>query len=145
MLRNFITEREYEKILEIVEYEEKNNNFQDKYEQQFLLWHKGISLYYLNHKKSQSLEILQTALKLTTKNEKGYSKEEIGILNSISVIYAESGDHLRAIMYFEKTLKIFNNNQVKDKLLKVRTFYNLAKVYSEMKEYKKSMENIEKG
>ncbi|PGA46089.1 hypothetical protein COL84_30215, partial [Bacillus pseudomycoides] len=30
-------------------------------------------------------------------------------------------------------------------LLKVRTFYNLAKVYSEMKEYKKSMENIEKG
>ncbi|WP_339061214.1 hypothetical protein [Tepidibacillus marianensis] len=124
----------------------KHPSFQSKIHQQFLLWHQGICEYHLNDNSIQALELMNQALNLTASKKDQFTEREIEILNSIGVIYSEISEYENSILYFNQALDHLKYiPYVTDKLIKVRIYYNLAKVLTKAKLYKRSIEICGKG
>ncbi|PFY98323.1 helix-turn-helix domain-containing protein [Bacillus wiedmannii] len=145
VIRDLIRAKEYQKVLEIITFEENNINFKNKYDQQFLMWHKGIAIYYCKKLKSESLAILKKSLEITAKENHIHSKIEIEILNSISVIYGECKEYSESIKFLKKSLRSCEKIRLDDKRIKIRILYNLAKSLAELKQFEEAAIYAEKG
>ncbi|KOP84114.1 helix-turn-helix domain-containing protein [Cytobacillus solani] len=96
-IRLAIGNKDYETVKELVILEEKNPDFQAHVVlKQFLLWHKGIVLHYVDKNPSLAIRELEKALILSKPMSKifyMYSDREFEIINTLSVIHSEINEH----------------------------------------------------
>ncbi len=96
VLRDCIKQKQYKELYEI---EKNKNNFQQKEDKQFLLWHEAIAIFNVNGSTKNALDILNKALKLTLTNVDFLSEKEIDIMHTIAVIHAENKEYEKSIIY----------------------------------------------
>lgn len=147
-IRKLVRKKDYQTILEIVQKEEENPNFKkNPSKRQFLLWHKGISTYYIEKEGKKALDYLEEALSITKSNDRFLLEQEIEILNSIGGILFEIGKLEESLKLYEKTLENMRRAPVHSYSLqiKVRILFNFAKSKTKNKEYKDAIEICEQA
>ncbi|MBP2241572.1 tetratricopeptide (TPR) repeat protein [Cytobacillus eiseniae] len=137
------------KVKEIIEFEEKNHTFDKSIElRQFVLWNKGISLYYVDNDSALAIKILKEALSLNSSISKivhNYSEREFEILNTLAVIYSEINENERSIDYFFEAKNKVRRKHFKDEKILIRIDYNMAKVLTRLNRYKESINICKEG
>ncbi|MBP2242455.1 transcriptional regulator with XRE-family HTH domain [Cytobacillus eiseniae] len=148
-IRQAVQKKDYLTVKELVLLEEKNPTF-NRFDElkQFLLWHKGIALYYVDNDPSAAIEILNLALKLNNslpENINLYSEREFEIVNTLAVIYSEINKHETAFNYFNEAKKILTSKQLKDERILIRVNYNMTKVLTRLCRHEESIELCNDG
>ncbi|WP_047984394.1 helix-turn-helix domain-containing protein [Ornithinibacillus californiensis] len=146
--RKHIRNKNYKELYEIV-----NNELDtplvkgNKEYEQFLLWHQGICIYYIDSNKSKAIETLEKALNITrTKDYDFYNEREIEIINSIAIIYNEEGDFLTSLRFFDNA--IYNIDKLpilKDFTIHLRLLYGASKTTLSMNLLNDSLKYCEVG
>ncbi|MFJ7647917.1 helix-turn-helix domain-containing protein [Lysinibacillus sp. NPDC097279] len=131
LIRKLIRNRDYQAINYIVKTEKEKANFSSNEDKQFLLWHEGICDFYLNKDSVNAIDILNTALKLTGKEN--YSEQTISINNSIAIIYFEVQQYENSLEFFQKCKSEYDLSNLKDSVLKIRILYGLSKTLVALK------------
>lgn len=145
-VRNYTGKREYEEVMKLLKAEENSPILNNSFNKQFVLWHEGICIYYLTDDYSKSIEKLTTALDLTKKDQKVYSEREIEILNSIAIIHNEHKQYELSSDVFEKALNHLTYLPVlQDNQIPIRILYGYSKTLRSLGEYKKSIEQCNRG
>ncbi|WP_216827655.1 helix-turn-helix domain-containing protein [Alkalihalobacterium elongatum] len=145
-IRQEIRKRNYEKVSQMIESEMPNPLFQTKVNQQFMLWHQAICIYYIQGDAKQSLELLKEAVELTDTTTKNFSERQIEILTSIAIIYSEVGDFENSFEYYQKALyQLKKLPVVQDKSIRIRILFNFAKTLSKNGNYQSSLEQVDQG
>jgi tetratricopeptide (TPR) repeat protein len=144
-IRKLIRERNYEEVSLLIKAERNNPIFCNRENRQFLSWHEGICAYYLEHNLTKSMELLYEALDLAVSME-NYTEKEIEILNSIGIIYSEEERYKEALEIFARAIRHMNGvTFAQDHTIYLRLFYNYAKVLTQLKDYKLSLQYCNKG
>ncbi|TCI99593.1 helix-turn-helix domain-containing protein, partial [Cytobacillus praedii] len=142
-IRSAIKNKDYKTVKELVLLEEKNPDFQNIIElRQFLLWHKGIVLYYVDNNPSSAIMLLEKALLLNKPASEIfqlYSEREFEILNTLAVIYSEINNHETSLNYFKNAKDILNRTALKNEKILLRIDYNMAKVLTRLSRYQESI------
>ncbi|MCM3443582.1 MULTISPECIES: helix-turn-helix domain-containing protein [Metabacillus] len=146
IIRKHIRNREYIEVYEIVQKEMSSPLYTyDIRIKQFLLWHKGITLFYINGDFHKSVEVLMAAINITGSIDKQMTEREIEILNSIGILYNECNLYKQSIEYYNLALVNKSNMpNLKDFRIHIRVLYGLSKSYKSLKEYDKSIEIAKK-
>ncbi|APH03531.1 helix-turn-helix domain-containing protein [Bacillus weihaiensis] len=147
MIRFYIRERDYESVSTIVKQEKKNPLFQTVEHKQFLLWHEGVCEFYLYGNKQLSMAKINEALFMTYKDDRSSMKErEIEIGNSLAILYKEREKYEQALGLYTKLLQSIKNlDGLKDESIQLRIYYGIAKAYTDIREYQKSLYFVNKG
>ncbi len=101
IIRKAVSRGNYVEVMEIVNNAEILPLFQTDDNKQFLLWHKGISTFYLNKDPFTALDLLKQSFNLTAENKIRYAEREVEILISIGIIHSEIYDYKKGIEYFK--------------------------------------------
>ncbi|KMK78082.1 helix-turn-helix domain-containing protein [Alkalihalobacillus pseudalcaliphilus] len=89
-LTELIQEKKYEKAYEMIQFEKKNPDFKNRQDlKQLLLWREAICINYLFNNKTEALELLDEAMKLSDTSDKNYSLIDLDILTSKAIILSE--------------------------------------------------------
>lgn len=146
LIRQYIRKRDYESVAHIINREIDSPLFQTPANKQFLMWHEGICHYYVYKNKEMCLAKLHEAIKLTQTSDSYYKEREIEILNSIAIIHDEEKEFTKAVEIYRMALtQLKYLPQVKDKKIKIRILYGLARTLTEMGEFKESLMYSERG
>lgn len=136
--------RNYNEIRDIIQIELKNPSIQKNiYMKKYLKWHEGIVLYMINQDKKAAIDILFTCIDI---NANYFSELEINILNSLGIFYRNDCNLEDATKYLEiaydyiTTFPLANKNR-----LRLKTSYNLSKVYTDSGLFDKSLVLCERG
>ncbi|WIY58809.1 helix-turn-helix domain-containing protein [Bacillus arachidis] len=128
VIRDCIKQKQYKELYEIIKREKNGNNFQQKEDKQFLLWHEAIAIFNVNGSTKNALDTLNKALKLTLTNVDFLSEKEIDIMHTMAVIHAENKEYEKSINILKKVLNNFNKIDFpRNKEIKLRIIYTLAK------------------
>ncbi|WP_027963975.1 helix-turn-helix domain-containing protein [Halalkalibacillus halophilus] len=93
---------------------------------QFILWHLGISEFYLNKDKNIALKFLMDALKM--KSIVSNRVRELEILNSIAIVLYESDNYQFSLKVFDLALEKLHGFPVnKDYTIELRLLYGASK------------------
>jgi transcriptional regulator with XRE-family HTH domain len=146
-LRVLRINRRYEEIMELVKTEEKNPLFyKDSHHLQLLYWHKGIYAYEAKKNEKDAFSLLDEAYYLTAHQKKAMTEREMQILSSKGVIlfslkrYQESLYHYDLVEAALKTAE-----QLHDKSIKTRLFYNISRVLTRLGKYEESIDYCHKA
>ncbi|HDR6214476.1 helix-turn-helix domain-containing protein [Bacillus cereus] len=146
VMRDCIRQHQYKDLYEIVTREKYTNNFQTKEDKQFLLWHEAIAIYCVNNSTKVALTLLNNALKLTVTNIDFLSEREIDILHTMAILHAENKEYKKSITILKRCLNNFNKLDFpRDKEIKLKIIYNLAKNLSYTYQYEEAIKYIDKG
>ncbi|HDR4868019.1 TPA: helix-turn-helix domain-containing protein [Bacillus cereus] len=146
VMRDCIRQHQYKDLYEIVTREKYTNNFQTKEDKQFLLWHEAIAIYCVNNSTKVALTLLNNALKLTVTNIDFLSEREIDILHTMAILHAENKEYKKSITILKRCLHNFNRLDFpRDKEIKLKIIYNLAKNLSYTYQYEEAIKYIDKG
>ncbi|HDR6955495.1 MULTISPECIES: helix-turn-helix domain-containing protein [Bacillus] len=146
VMRDCIRQHQYKDLYEIVTREKYTNNFQTKEDKQFLLWHEAIAIYCVNNSTKVALTLLNNALKLTVTNIDFLSEREIDILHTMAILHAENKEYKKSITILKRCLHNFNKLDFpRDKEIKLKIIYNLAKNLSYTYQYEEAIKYIDKG
>ncbi|KGP74589.1 helix-turn-helix domain-containing protein [Pontibacillus yanchengensis] len=146
LLREFIRERNYEEVFQIVQNEKNTPLFKSGHNLQFLIWHEGIAEYYMHGNVERAIDLCTYALNITSNHYKPYSEREIEILNSIGIIYKENNEHQKALYVFEDALSHFLHlPKISDRTIQIRIIYNASKVSYNLKEWHQGISFCEQG
>jgi tetratricopeptide (TPR) repeat protein len=139
-VRELVRGKKYEALFVMIESEKNNPIFiKNPYNKQFLLWHKGICMFYLKNDPTLALGTLHEALKLTLSTDRYFNEREMEIMNSLAIIHFEIGNYKKAVDTYNKILNsIRYPAQIYDNKIKIRIYYNLAKALTRLKKYKSS-------
>ncbi|WP_158598313.1 helix-turn-helix domain-containing protein [Falsibacillus albus] len=144
-IRKAIRKRDYKKVSFIVKEVLDNPSFSNPKEQKFLLWHKGVSDYYLTKNLEDSLITLDKALHLNKKNEI-VAIVDIEILNSIGILYNETQQYEKSVKMYNQAFSKFNSLlEPADFKVWVRMCYGTAKSLNKLNEHKKSINYCHDG
>jgi transcriptional regulator with XRE-family HTH domain len=144
-IRKAIRSRNYQQVSSIVKLAINNNSFKNPKEQKFLLWHKGVSDYYLRGDIKNSLTILHNALNIEKKSELYYLLD-VEILNSIGILYNEVSEYEKSInIYFQAFEKLKSLLEINDYSVYTRLCYGTAKSFFKLQEYQKSLTYSKNG
>lgn len=144
LVRKAISSKDYKEVKRMVNRFEKHPSFQDIEEKQFLKWHKGIAIYYLDNDFKQSVQILLDSSSM--KDSIQHTEQDIQILNSLAIIYSEEEQWERAKCMFEEAIKVFHKSIfIKDITIYIRLCYNLGKLLYSMKQYNDAVNFCNKG
>lgn len=145
-VRKYIRARNYQEVMNIINIEKNGPAFQSNEGKQFLLWHEGICTYHLYKNKKKAIELLKEALRMSNTAQNAYSMREIEILNSIGIIYDDSGEFNKAENVLSEALEGFNKISFKgDIQVKIKLLYNLSKSLTNSKKFNKSLVQNELG
>ncbi|MDZ5471885.1 hypothetical protein SM124_09000 [Bacillus sp. 31A1R] len=146
LINKYKRERNYKAIYEIVYREEENPSFQHTSLKQFLLWHKGICIYYLENNTDKAMKFLYQAIELTNSKRKDFSEREIEILNSIGLILYENKDFQNAKITLNSALASLEKlpNIVDDRVV-LKVLFSLSQVLSELGSFEESLQYSKKG
>ncbi|SES30800.1 helix-turn-helix domain-containing protein [Salipaludibacillus aurantiacus] len=142
-IRKAIRNRDYETVYELVTCEKENPVFSSIEHQQFLLWHEGVAMYYLNKGFNRSIELLLLTLEM--RNPTLYSATEIEIMNSIGIIFNEEKEFELSVQYYERALKEMHKLQKKIELTKIRIYYGLSKSLTALGRHRESLNYGKRG
>lgn len=145
-VRRHIKNREYHTVAEILADEESNPLFTTIKNRQFVLWHKAICCYYIEHDAHSSFQLLNEALLLTTTTSKNFSEREIEILISNAILHSEEKDWNNALKLFKKALyHVRFYPIINDETIEIRLYYNYSKALAACKQYDKSLSLAKEG
>ncbi|MCM3670942.1 helix-turn-helix domain-containing protein [Mesobacillus maritimus] len=143
-IRKAISAKDYREVKRLVDKYEKHPSFQDIEEKQFLKWHKGIAVYYLDQKFHESVKILREASSM--KDSIQHTEQDIQILNSLAIIYSEEEQWVDAKSKFEEAIEVFNKSIfIDDITISIRLSYNLSKLLYSINEYNDGLFYCNKG
>ncbi|PHB28483.1 helix-turn-helix domain-containing protein [Bacillus toyonensis] len=146
VMRDCIRQHQYKELYEIVTREKYTNNFQTKEDKQFLIWHEAIAIYCVNNSTKVALTLLNDALKLTLTNIDFLSEREIDILHTMAILHAENKEYKKSINILKRCLTNFNKLDFpRNKEIKLKIIYNLAKNLSYTYQYEEAIKYIDKG
>lgn len=140
-------ERNYEELLEVIQYEKNNPLFNSKENQQFLLWHEAICKHYLHNKSKEAIKLLVKALNFThLEKQTYYTENEIEILNSISIIQKDLKLYKESEYNFKQCLEALKYTpKINNKLIKIRVLYGLSKLLTDLERFCESIEYCNEG
>jgi transcriptional regulator with XRE-family HTH domain len=130
----------FDEIRELVKVEEKNPLFYKNNEKlQLLYWYKGIYAFEVEKNREAAFSILNEAYNLTANQKKAMTEREMEILLCIGTFHSSLHEHEKAMDYYnqiEAALKA--TEQLHDKTIKPRLFYNIARVLTRIGSYDES-------
>jgi tetratricopeptide (TPR) repeat protein len=133
--------RRYEEIIELVKAEEKNPLFyKDIQHLQLLYWHKGIYAFEVLNNEDDAFSLLDEAYYLTANQKKAMTEREMQILSSKGAILFSLNRHPEALHHYnlvETALK--TAEQLHDKSIKTKLFYNISRVLTRQGKYEESI------
>lgn len=146
VIKDCLKQKQYNELYEIVKKEKDEKNFQAKEDKQFLLWHEAIAIFEANRSIKTALKLLNNALKLTLINVDFLSEREIDILHTMAILHAENKEYKKSITILKRCLNNFNKLDFpRDKEIKLKIIYNLAKNLSYTYQYEEAIKYIDKG
>ena len=146
LIKKYKRERDYNAINEIIKKEQGNPLFKHTSFKQFLTWHEGICIYYLNDDKERSVALLYEALDLTNSERKELTEREIEILTSVAIIEKDCGNLEASVEVFRESLNNLTKlPQVVDSKIWLRILYGLAQALSKLEKYEESLIYCSKG
>lgn len=147
-IRKAIRERNYNEVDEIIRNEEHNIAFKIPSNHQFIIWHKGITEFYVRKDTRKALGLLEDAFKLGKGNKNIFplSLQDIEILISQAIINTE-------IMNYEKSIEIYQSAinylkyipEITDMRVVIRLYYNLAQSLFKVEAFNDAISYCEKG
>lgn len=144
IIRDEVKKKNYKEVKILIRKLENHPAFNDIEEQQFLQWHKGITMFYLTGDVIQTHLILNAALNM--KNSFQFTEQDIQIMNSIAITYCEIDQWDKAKDTFvhakERYLKSL---MINDFTILIRIHYNLSKALYNLKGYKEALNEAEAG
>ncbi|MGP4074145.1 helix-turn-helix domain-containing protein [Piscibacillus sp. B03] len=143
--KKYKREKAYYKLNELIDDQLKTPLARESIDfYQFLLWHKGISIYYIKQDKLIAIKLLTKALKMKHKN---LNKErEIEILNSIGIILYDDKNFQLSLKVFESAITKVNQKPVlKDFTIPLRLLYGASKSSLALEKVSSSLNFCEKG
>ncbi|MGA5692681.1 hypothetical protein [Cytobacillus pseudoceanisediminis] len=139
-------ERNYHAIFNIVKRELNNPAFGDPNLKQFLIWHKGICVYYLHNDLEQAIELLYEAISITNSANLNLTERETEILNSIAILHYENKDYENALNIFLEALTNLDKlPHIVNHKVKIRVLFGLSQVFTELGKYEESLTYCYKG
>lgn len=145
-LRKAMRYRDYKLVFEIVRSEKKNACFTPVEHQQLLIWHEGVSTYYVKRNFEQSMKLLLQALQLREKTSNTiYSMTEIGIFNSIGILHNEEKKFETSVESFMKALLELKKVQKNVDKMKLKIYFGLSKSLCSLERYKEAMKYCKEG
>lgn len=136
LMRNYVRDREYKALYEIVKREEEMPIFEGPDNIQFFLWHKAICYYHINKDKDRAIELLYKALETTNEDQTDLKEEEIQILHSIAAIHYDNDELEKAHDIFMKALTALEKMyKIKNRKVYLRILYGLTQVLLKLKKY----------
>ncbi|MED4127830.1 helix-turn-helix domain-containing protein [Shouchella miscanthi] len=149
MIERLKAERNYVSIKYIIDNELSHNAaIYSKYEKDYLLWHRGITIYYIGSSINQSIEFLED---LISKRE-GVTTEKDFLLNisiyaSIGAILKDEGEFKKAYQIYLDALEIIEKNRInksEDSTIKIyiRILFGISQVSTQLHSYLESIEHI---
>lgn len=149
----------YDEIYYMVKNEKNNPFFRTIYMQKFLLWHEGVSLYYMKQSLEVPLLLLNKALELGVHNIETI-KANLEILNSIASLYNDEAKKYylneahnafesyanKAKETYEQALAIFKHHKMlMDDDLYIKILNNYSKLLHRTERYMEALEICERG
>mgnify|MGYP005752344983 CR=1 FL=1 len=146
-VRKALNTYNYPEVYNIIEGEKKNPLFaNNRKNKQFLLWNEGICVFYMKKEKNKALQLLEEALEVTKMTNKLIGEREIEIINSIGIIYSESGEYSKAIERFNVSYNHYNKLPfIHDYTIKNKILYNTAMALTKNKQYHEAIEISKEG
>lgn len=143
-VREHIKKKDYREVKRIISKLEKHPSFQNIEEKQFISWHKGVCIYYLDHDFEQAIEALKAAMDL--KDSIQATEQDIQIINSTGIIYGEKGEWEAAKELFLKAQEIYNKALYPmDFSILIRVYYNLSKIYYKLADGNSALALADRG
>ncbi|MGE6754656.1 tetratricopeptide repeat protein [Rossellomorea sp. NPDC071047] len=141
-LRGFGLKRRFTEMMEMVRTELKNPFFnKDNDKLQLLYWHKAIYLFEIEKDAESAFSLLEQAYQLTAHKKKAATEREMEILMTIGTWETLLHHHKESLRYYQKVEAIMSHTQqLTDKSIKTRLFYNIARVLTQLGRYEESVE-----
>ncbi|MEC1154872.1 helix-turn-helix domain-containing protein [Cytobacillus horneckiae] len=133
-IRDCSHNKNYIKMSKLIKKYEGLACFRPLEEKQFIIWHKGIVEYYVNNDPILAQQYLNYALSLRHSFYK--TSQDVNILNSSAIMYAEVGDHHQAIGAFKEAISLYElSDTIADFKLHIKLLYNISKSYTKNGEW----------
>ncbi|MEF7558171.1 helix-turn-helix domain-containing protein [Bacillus thuringiensis] len=146
VMKDCIRQHQYKELYEIVTKEKNLNNFRMKEDKQFLIWHEAIAIYRVNNSIKTALTLLNNALKITVTNIDFLTEREIDIMQTMAIFHAENKEYKESINILKRCLNNFDKLDFpRDKEIKLKIIYNLAKCLNYTYQYEEAKKYIDKG
>ena len=146
VMKDCIRQHQYKELYEIVTKEKNLNNFRMKEDKQFLIWHEAIAIYRVNNSIKTALTLLNNALKITVTNIDFLTEREIDIMQTMAIFHAENKEYKESINILKRCLNNFDKLDFpRDKEIKLKIIYNLAKCLNYTYQYAEAKKYIDKG
>ncbi|PFZ44455.1 helix-turn-helix domain-containing protein [Bacillus wiedmannii] len=146
VIKDYLKQKQYKELYEIVKKEKNLNNFQTKEEKQFLIWHEAIAIFMVDRSIKTALDFLNNALKLTLTNSDFLSEREIDIMQTMAIFYAENKNYEKGINILRRCLTNFNKLDFpRDKEIKLKIMLNLAKCLDSTYQHEEAIKYLDKG
>ncbi|KYZ67009.1 helix-turn-helix domain-containing protein [Bacillus sp. GZT] len=146
VMKDCIRQHQYKELYEIVTKEKNLNNFRMKEDKQFLIWHEAIAIYRVNNSIKTALTLLNNALKITVTNIDFLTEREIDIMQTMAIFHAENKEYKESINILKRCLSNFDKLDFpRDKEIKLKIIYNLAKCLNYTYQYEEAKKYIDKG
>lgn len=145
-VRTLINNRHYQEAYIMIKKEEKSPLFRNKELNRFILWARGVCVFYIEDNLLEAIEFIDNALSIHETTEKNYCEEEIEILISKAIFYSEKDQYREAVEVFLEALHQFKRLPFSgDKKIQMRLYYNISKSYFQQKQFTDSIEYAVKG
>ncbi|MFC0014109.1 MULTISPECIES: helix-turn-helix domain-containing protein [Allobacillus] len=146
-IRSLVRERDYINILEIIEDQFNTPLLENVDFRQFLIWHKGVSVYYVHNNKEQALNLMVQALNLRrNNNHKFLNERELEIMNSIAILFNEDKNYSLSLRVFKQALsRIKLIPKIKDFTILIRLLYGASKSAMSLGKIEEALEFSERG
>lgn len=144
LVRESIKKKDYKEVKRLINKLEKHPSFQNIEERQFISWHKGVWVYYLENDSEKAIAVLKGALDL--KDSIQATEQDIQIINSIGIIYGEKEEWAAAKDSFLRAQEIYNKALYSlDFTILIRIYYNLSKIYYKLDHTNEALSVANKG
>jgi transcriptional regulator with XRE-family HTH domain len=140
-------DQRFEEMMKIVSIEEKNPLFfKDKDKLQLLYWHKSIYLFEIKKDYKAAFCLLENAYRLTSHEKKAVTEREMEILITFGTWESLLNNHQNALEHYKKVeFFVTPAEQLQDKSIKTRLFFNTARVLTRVKELDASINYCQKA
>ncbi|MGM0842257.1 MAG: helix-turn-helix domain-containing protein [Bacillota bacterium] len=130
----------YDEMMELVRTEEKNPFFFRENEKlQLLYWHKAIYLFEITKDKESAFSLLQQAYQLTSHQKKATTEREMEILMTFGTWKSLLDKHEEALHHYKEVEGLMKYiEQLFDKSIKTRLFFNTSRVLTRIGRYDES-------
>lgn len=137
MLHQLKGQRNYPSIKYIVENElAVNGNRYSSLEHRYLLWHKGISLYYLTNNFKESVQLLEDLLVEESAASASDKLLNINVKTSIAIIYQEEKEYEKAYqLYKEAWDQLEEIEEIDDFETKLKILFGLSQTLTYLGEF----------